>query len=968
MPKLPDKFALRGSSVPNARPAIVSIRGGQMARAVQGLGDDITRTGKIVEYEQKKKEAEEDDLNIARARSHFLTGKVNLESTLDDDADYENWDAKYAEKMGVLRNEAAALITNPKSRERFTLASSDDFARGVAFVRGRKKERQKEAGLGDLDTTIAGSIDSALKAGDEKTSASLLDAASQAIDGGVQRGWISPLEASKKKREIAQTYALSKFQTLPLAEQRRLLSGGAGGGDEASYRNNIGNLVVSGAAWQGKGAPFKGTFETFATPEEGVAANFKNIQAIAQKQGGSITLSKLASIWAPADNGKDPMLKGNDPVAWAKNVSAAAGIAPDAPLPLDSPEKMAAILRGINRQEHGKETVPAKAYLDGVRLARGEIKVASADPKAPLFTADPKAKGQIEPGNINLMNRPAVKNADGSVSSVRSMSVNIDGKEVLIPTVSDDGRIMSDDEAVAQFEKTGRHLGKFKTPEEASAYADTLHNQQASLSQPAKTGTIVDMIPMPQRIALKNRVEDEWERDQARQKREQRERLMELQASAKLASEDQLAAARETGRGVMPDDTFEAMIRSAYPEKADADRILKTYKDEKVFHGVRQDVALASPEEEAELLKGQVPKVDPSQPAGFYDDQVKRRDYLVQAIQAKRKALADDPAAFVMGNSPAVRDALTAAAESPAQMPAAVSRLREAQSRLGVPEWRQRVLTQGQAADIVGRISATSTDENRANVMEGLRQTYGPKNWPSVMRDLQAAKLPPELSVLGRLTGPGDAQPRVDLSAAFAVGRPALEKNLADTDKTTIKEALRSKTEELRTSLFAQGGGAEFEQQFDAAYMLSLQYIGKYNMSPREASAKAYDALIGGKWDFRDGYRTPKGQSREIGRGLDNIKAAISPAELMPAPSLAPGLTKDRIAEQTAYYAKRGTWVNNEDESGYILRYPNGSFVLRPDGARFEIGLKDAIDYKPKEDVTRPKSMPSLDIYPVKPR
>jgi hypothetical protein len=150
--------------------------------------------------------------------------------------------------------------------------------------------------------------------------------------------------------------------------------------------------------------------------------------------------------------------------------------------------------------------------------------------------------------------------------------------------------------------------------------------------------------------------------------------------------------------------------------------------------------------------------------------------------------------------------------------------------------------------------------------------------------------------------------------------------------------------------------------------MLALQYVGKYNMSPGEAANKAYDALIGGKWGFRDGYRTPKGQEKEIGRGLDNIKAALTVTDLMPAPSLAPGLSKEKIAEQTAYYAKRGTWVNNEDESGYILRFPNGAFALRPDGSRYEVKTKDALEFKPDIDVTRSKSLPSLDLYPVRPR
>jgi hypothetical protein len=103
------------------------------------------------------------------------------------------------------------------------------------------------------------------------------------------------------------------------------------------------------------------------------------------------------------------------------------------------------------------------------------------------------AKGLVEAGNIDLTTRPTVQNKDGTVSTVKSISANIDGKEVLLPTISDDGRTLSENEAIEQFKKTGQHLGKFDTPENATAYAKQLHNDQEALVKSRTPSAIMDL-------------------------------------------------------------------------------------------------------------------------------------------------------------------------------------------------------------------------------------------------------------------------------------------------------------------------------------------------------------------------------------------------------------------------------------------------------------------------------------------
>jgi hypothetical protein len=90
-----------------------------------------------------------------------------------------------------------------------------------------------------------------------------------------------------------------------------------------------------------------------------------------------------------------------------------------------------------------------------------------------------KPAGLLTPGNIDLHNRPVVHNPDGTISTVRSISITDDkGRGILIPTVVGN-KVVSNDEAIAHYKQTGEHLGIFKNEDAADAYAQTLHEEQA---------------------------------------------------------------------------------------------------------------------------------------------------------------------------------------------------------------------------------------------------------------------------------------------------------------------------------------------------------------------------------------------------------------------------------------------------------------------------------------------------------
>ena len=85
--------------------------------------------------------------------------------------------------------------------------------------------------------------------------------------------------------------------------------------------------------------------------------------------------------------------------------------------------------------------------------------------------------GVVQSASIDVSKLPTVRNPDGSVSTVRTIGIEMDGKHYLIPTVIG-GRVVSNDEAIDAFKRTGRHLGVFSTREASDEAGRRLHEAE----------------------------------------------------------------------------------------------------------------------------------------------------------------------------------------------------------------------------------------------------------------------------------------------------------------------------------------------------------------------------------------------------------------------------------------------------------------------------------------------------------
>lgn len=206
MAKLPDDTALGAAPSLNSGRPIATYDTSALAKGVQNLGRGMADLGEGVAAYQKS----EDEYDLAKRLSQFETGRVQLDSSFDQDQDFGTRRARYEDGLEKLKAKTIEGAS-PRVTEHFTIKTDPLVARSV----DRQKDVAFKQETDDLTAkTIDGGsklIDATAGGNDNEARTRVMDTQAARIDALRDQGRITAVQALQMKQQFAHRFATTDF-------------------------------------------------------------------------------------------------------------------------------------------------------------------------------------------------------------------------------------------------------------------------------------------------------------------------------------------------------------------------------------------------------------------------------------------------------------------------------------------------------------------------------------------------------------------------------------------------------------------------------------------------------------------------------------------------------------------------------------------------------------------------------------
>lgn len=406
--------------------------------------------------------------------------------------------------------------------------------------------------------------------------------------------------------------------------------------------------------------------------------------------------------------------------------------------------------------------------------------------------------------------------------------------------------------------------------------------------------------------------------DWARRETERRAREQEARIKLGTRMEDELASLERTGKGIGVSDAEVAAaghdLAKWQRQKHDA---IETYT-------IGERLRLASPQE-LEALRAE------TRPEGEgFAAEARRRDLFEAAVEKRRKALAEDPAAYVAAALPELQQAFLDGIRDPAKLGHAVKLSLELQARVGLPQDAQAPLPKAVATAIVDQV--TNEERPAAERFDLLaRVVAGAGAYrEAVLAQLEERKLPPEARLaLDMAADPAqlDAARRVFGQLLTGAKGPALDAELAKQADQKALEAYAPRLAVRQLQERVLGDGRAVARA--SAEAKALQHVTRVRATGAGAvggwfsgdpAAEAFADLFGNEaYIAEEGFAAvtfpaaiEKTEPGVFADGLAQLRAELAGRIFGDLPPLAKAQLERTLAT--------GTWVNAR--GGYVLILP----------------------------------------------
>ncbi|ENC6709935.1 hypothetical protein ABKY54_004545 [Vibrio harveyi] len=373
---------------------------------------------------------------------------------------------------------------------------------------------------------------------------------------------------------------------------------------------------------------------------------------------------------------------------------------------------------------------------------------------------------------------------------------------------------------------------------------------------------------------------------------------------------------------------------------------VKDYEDYATKRGEIKDLSYT---ELTDLLT----KEKPTEVKG-YRQEATQFTALQRAAAARTKELAQDPAKYVITNSPMIQSEHKKAKDSGNYENYASAMVSE-QTRLGVPPQFTKVLDTQSAKNMV--LKYNEGGESAAQFVEGLKNSYG-KYFPQVMKELSQQKLPENAITVAVL---GSSPAATYLSQADKVGFKTLKENIGNDDYKSVSSSVNDNlSSEFTDTLIGLGNNTTIKNQIQkSAETLAMYYLDNGMAdSASDAANKATKQIIDDRYEFRfsgstmgfggNAYRVPvevngeKVDTDKVDKSLDALIDVLPKMSLMsPADSR---IKSDELREKLYKRRLQPRWLTRGDDAGVELVDQNNVPVLTADGKKLFYSWGDLED------------------------